>query len=88
LTLPYENQPNQKLWALAHAKVILRLVKEKMNNPQLDYFDLMGRDIENYISEKTKEKVEEKKESQKEQEIKRLKTAIELAMEGKIAWDN
>jgi hypothetical protein len=86
--LDYENQPNQRLWALAHAKVILRLVKEKMNNPQLDYFDLMGRDIENYISEKTKEKVEDKKESQKEQEIKRLKTAIELAMEGKIAWDN
>jgi hypothetical protein len=83
--LDYENQPNQMLWALAHAKVLLRLIKEKNKlqetGKKVDFLDLMSQDVENYMNEKSKDAQEEplKKEDW-------LKTSIELAMEGRIAW--
>lgn len=53
--LDYENQPNQMLWALAHAEVLLKLIKEKMKNPNLDYQDIMSKEVEKYMDKKSKE---------------------------------
>jgi hypothetical protein len=53
--LDYENQPNQILWSLAHAEVLLKLIKEKMKNPNLDYQDIMSKEVEKYIDKKSKE---------------------------------
>lgn len=87
--LDYENQPNQILWALAHAKTILRLVKEKrelkLKNEDKDYLELMARDVENYIKESFKD--EKQKANKEENKEKRLKTSLELALEGRIAWE-
>lgn len=82
--LDYENQPNQIYWALAHAKVLLRLIKEKrsfdQNGQSIDYINLMSKDIENYMNEKLNMPEEKTKKDW-------LKTSVELAMEGRIAWE-